>query len=89
MPLNYLPLTGAFIPFMCAVLLGHFFHPGLEPVVGPGGLVGLWISLAMGLVWSMFTYFLRVGWGAKIVFLIAVSGLVCGVLVWPVSALPA
>ena len=43
-PLNYLPLCGAAFPYLLGVLLGHFFHPGLEPLLGPGGTTGLVIA---------------------------------------------
>jgi hypothetical protein len=83
LPLNYLPLTGAWVPFMCAVLLGHFFHPGLGPLVGPGGFLGLGISLGMALAISVATYFARLGVGPRVVFWLVPAGLVCGVVVWP------
>ncbi len=83
-PFHYFPLTGAFVPFMVAVLLGHFFHPGLDPVLGPGGLTGLGISLGVGLALSVYTYFSASGFGRRNVFLITIGGLMCGAMLWPV-----
>lgn len=85
LPVNYLPMTGAGIPFMCAVLVGHFFHPGFDPLIGPGGFVGLVVCLAVAIAVSVVTYFTKPGSGERVVFLVAVAGLVCGVLVWPLS----
>ena len=84
LPINYLPLTGAAVPFMCAALIGHFFHPGLEPVIGPGGFAGLGISLVAALSLSVATYFWKPG-GSTAVFWIALGGLVGGAIVWPVT----
>lgn len=84
-PFNYVPMTGAIVPFMFAVLIGHFFHPGLDPLIGPGGFTGMGISLAIGLAVSVLTYFKKLGMGRDIVFAVAAVGLVCGVLIWPVS----
>lgn len=84
-PFNYLPVTGAFIPFMLAVLIGHFFHPGLDPFIGPGGFAGMGITVAIGVVVAVMTYFDCLGQGRIIIFAISAAGLVCGALVWPVS----
>ena len=84
-PFNYLPITGAIVPFIMAVLVGHFFHPGFGPVLGPGGFVELAICLALGVGVSVFTYFRLLGPGRTMVFGLVVSGLICGVAIWPVS----
>jgi hypothetical protein len=84
-PVNYLPLTGAGIPFMCAALLGHFFHPDLDPLIGRGGFVGLGLCLAGGAVLSLVTYFTKPGTGQRTVFLVALVGLIWGAVVWPVQ----
>lgn len=86
MPLNYLPMTGAGIPFMFAALLGHFFHPGLGPLIGPGGFVGLGVCLIAAITISVVTYFIKFFKGEHMVFWIALAGFVFGVLIWPVSS---
>jgi hypothetical protein len=83
-PLHYLPVTGAGVPFMCAVLVGHFFHPGLGPLLGPGGFVGLASCLGAAAVLSAVTYFTKPGTGQRLLFVVALVGVVWGALAWPV-----
>lgn|GEM_PF-5714224 len=84
-PVNYLPMTGAGIPFMIAALVGHFFHPGIGPLIGPGGFLGLGLCLAVAMALSVVTYFTNKGKGERMLFGITVAGLFFGILVWPVS----
>ena len=83
-PLHYLPMTGAGVPFMCAALVGHFFHPGLGPLSGTGGFVGLNICLGAAAALSVVTYFTKPGTGERMLLLVVAAGLVLGALVWPV-----
>lgn len=84
-PMNYLPMTGAGIPFMVAALVGHFFHPGIGPLIGPGGFVGLGLSLAVAIALSVVTFFTNKAKGERVLFGITVAGLFFGIVVWPVS----
>ena len=86
-PLNYLPMTGAVVPFLCAALIGHFFHPWSTPPID----LGWWglgsIGLLCGAV-SVVTFFMggeEEKRGERLVAWIAALGLVAGVFLWPVA----
>ena len=84
---GYLPFTGAFAPFAVAVLVGHFFHPWSG--AGPLGdeFPGLWAVLIMAFALAFLTgVFDPQIEGKKRVFVIAILGLIAGVVFWPVGA---
>ena len=83
----YVPITGAFVPFGVATLVGHFFHPWSD--AGPMGddFPGLGAVLAIGFLLSILTYvFDRHIPGKGWVVGLALFGLVAGVVLWPVGA---
>ena len=82
----YFPITGAFVPFGVATLVGHFFHPWSDS--GPMGndFPGLGAILAIAVLLSVVTWvFDRHIPGKKWVVGLALLGLVAGVVLWPVS----
>lgn len=85
---KFLPLTGAIIPFMFGVLVGHFFHPWEQPPLGIDGYLGLAMVFVMGGLVSWTTYYRPSGRGVPPVFLIAVLGGVAGLFLWPVFVVP-
>ena len=84
-----LPITGAFVPFGVATLVGHFFHPWSDsgPLGDdfPGLLVVLGIGVGLGILTWVFDPQIE---GKKWVVGLALLGLVVGVLLWPVGAQP-
>lgn len=85
MPFNYLPMTGAAVPFAFGTLAGHFFHPDIGILVGPGGLRGLLIVSVLAALVSVATYYGRSGRGPNAVFPLATVGLIAGGALWPVG----
>ena len=83
----YFPLTGAFVPFGFAALVGHFFHPWSESGPMPEGLPGLGMVLAIAAVLSLGTYLFddQID-GRKWILGLALFGLIAGAVLWPVSA---
>lgn len=84
MPFNYGPFSGAAVPFAFGALVGHFFHPGLEPwrQDHPSGLA---IVSGLAATVSVLGYFGRLGKAANTVFVLAATGLVAGAVLWPVN----
>lgn len=81
-----LPLTGAIVPFMAGVLLGHFFHPaGLVPPVESGlaWISGLALTIGVGTWWQARRQ-QRVG--AEAGAALVLVGIICGMVLWPVGA---
>lgn len=84
---TYVPITGAFVPFGAATLVGHFFHPWSDS--GPMGndFPGLVAVFLIGVLLSVVTWvFDRRITGKKWVVGLALLGLVAGVVLWPVGA---
>jgi hypothetical protein len=82
---RWLPLTGAWVPFMVAALIGHFFHPGWGALRGAGGFPGLGLCAIIAGVLSIASSFTPGKIGSRTVSLIALAGILCGVTLWPVG----
>ncbi len=83
----YLPITGAFAPFVVAAVVGHLFHPWSD--VGPLGndFPGLGVLLGIAGLLAIVTWVLdpQIS-GKKWVVGLALLGLVAGVVLWPSGA---
>lgn len=90
-----IPLTGAPIPFVLGVLLGHWFHPGNAPRI-TCGFAGLAVVAGIAVILTVATGVLgtadrsdgdrTVGWqSARWSGPLAAVGTLAGVLFWPVG----
>ncbi len=85
-PFQYLPMTGAPVPFLFVALVGHFFHPWSSPPVEVGDW-GLVLVLGLGFAIGVATYVsgAKRRRGELLVVWIAAAGLAAGMFLWPVG----
>lgn len=88
--LRWVPVTGAVVPFMLGVLLGHFFHPaGWRPALGESLASGLgWVALMALVVGATTRWWAGRGsrLGPRGGTALVLWGVIAGAVLWPVGA---